>query len=116
MSLPQLLNALNAPASVIDDAKTAEAQSAEAERAAERKSALDAFSFIKLNDKVFVVPKSAASSEKSKNFNDLKAWFLSHKELDMVTRGALGALTKQPQTEEEEEDDEEDDDKSASDE
>jgi len=38
MNLPQLLDALKAPANVVDDAKTAEAQSAAAERAAERRN------------------------------------------------------------------------------
>lgn len=73
MSLPQLLDALKAPASVVDDAKTAEAQSAAAERAAERQSARDAFKFIKLNDKIFVLPKikPQAGTASSSTWSDL---------------------------------------------
>ncbi|WP_283807814.1 PIN-like domain-containing protein [Bradyrhizobium mercantei] len=58
MSLPQLLNALKAPASVVNDAKTAEEQSTAADRAAEREGPLDAYKIVKQNGRVYVVPSS----------------------------------------------------------
>lgn len=63
MSLPQLLNALNAPASVVDDAKTAEAQSAEAERAAERQLVWTVLKKLRSHDKDFLASFSSSADQ-----------------------------------------------------